>query len=153
MAVESHGHRICCYVLVTEDCGASYCGITDNFERRLRQHRMGCGLGGAQYTSARRHRNWRPLCVVRGFANRSQCLSFEWRLKRTSVCHKGGCIARRAHQLVRTLHNPLWWLRYPPRPMELYVDWLSPTHLPETTPCDEIRIVWRFGEQSATPTL
>ena len=142
---------VCCYILVTEDDGASYCGMTDNFERRLRQHRTGCGSGGARYTSTHRHRNWRPLCVVHGFANRSQCLSFEWRLKRTSVCGRG-CVARRAEQLVRTLQNPAWWLRYPPKPGTLCVDWLYASIVPHTAPPttpDALPVVWQFGEPEA----
>lgn len=113
----------CCYILITEDGRASYCGITNNFARRLVQHRKGCGSGGARYTSARRQRQWMPLCVVHGFANRSQCLSFEWRLKRIRSVALS-CANRRCEQLVRTLQNRKWWVQHPPRPTHIRIEWL-----------------------------
>ena len=136
---------VCCYILITLDCGMSYCGTTNHFERRLAQHRKGHRAGGARYTSAHRHRDWTCLCVVRGFVNRSQCLSFEWRLKRsaTTGCH--GCIARRCKQLIRTLENPAWWVWYPPHPTHMHVDWFHTTDPPipwahaTTTPFD---VIW-----------
>jgi predicted GIY-YIG superfamily endonuclease len=113
----------CCYILITEDGRASYCGITNNFERRLVQHRKGCHAGGARYTSARRERRWIPLCVVHGFSNRSQCLSFEWRVKRVRSCCES-CIMRRCEQLMRTLNNRKWWLQHPPCPSRMRIEWL-----------------------------
>ena len=53
---------------------ATYCGMTNNFDRRLAQHN-GRRVGGARST---RGRAWEPLCVAVGFSNRSQALSFEW---------------------------------------------------------------------------
>lgn len=124
--MRSHNTECCCYILITNDGHASYCGTTNDFNRRLLQHQMGHRAGGARYTSARRHRMWKPLCVVRGFLNRSQCLSFEWRLKRMKAppsC-RGSCIARRCAQLMHTLESQSWWLRYPPCPPHMHVEWL-----------------------------
>lgn len=135
---------ICCYILITLDGERSYCGTTNNFARRLTQHRNGHGAGGARYTSAHRHRDWTCLCMVRGFSNRSQCLSFEWRLKRSAAAGCHGCIERRCRQLTRTLENPAWWVRYPPHPTHMHVDWFhgtNPIHqsAPSTTPFD---VIW-----------
>lgn len=57
------------YILSTADGRASYCGVTNDLGRRLRQHN-GLQSGGARYTRSRRH--WYPLWVVCGFTSRSQ---------------------------------------------------------------------------------
>ena len=112
----------CCYILVSADGGASYCGSTTCFPRRLRQHNGGRRAGGARYTHRRRcGGDWRPLWVVHGFANRSQALSFEWRVKHLRRGRRGGggLQARRAAQLRAALRDPGWWEKYPPCPAEM----------------------------------
>lgn len=54
-----------------------YVGYTVNFSHRIRQHN-GEIVGGAKKT--RRHRPWRPVCVLHGFVTHSQATRFEARV-------------------------------------------------------------------------
>ena len=113
----------CCYILMTVDGCASYCGSTNNLSRRLRQHNQEI-QGGARYTKRRRGL-WKPLIVVHGFANRSQALSFEWHVKHCTV-YPGSPLRRRMHQVSCTLRNTSWWVRYQPCPVQMDVHLYDP---------------------------
>ena len=77
----------CCYVLGNPSRSRTYCGSTNNLERRLRQHR-GQLQGGARYTT-RHGPSWDPTQVVArmrppgcmiavyGFTNASQARSLD----------------------------------------------------------------------------
>lgn len=110
----------CCYVLVTNDGRRTYCGSTNNLTRRLRQHR-GEIAGGARYTTTTACAQWHVMAVVRGFANRAQACSFEWRVKHTTTLGGWDALRRRRHQLLCTLRDSRWWTRYPPRPVALEI--------------------------------
>ena len=69
-------------------------------------------------SAIRHHSAW-----CNGFANRSQCLSFEWRLRRILLVALS-CTNRRCEQLVRTLQNRKWWVQHPPRPTHIRIEWL-----------------------------
>ena len=65
------------YILKCND-GSLYCGITNNLERRLRQH-SGSVKGGAKYTLSRRP----CVLVYREQAdNKSAALRREWEIKK-----------------------------------------------------------------------
>ena len=113
----------CCYILMTVDGCASYCGSTNDLSRRLRQHNQEI-QGGARYTKRRRGL-WKPLIVVHGFANRSQALSFEWHVKHCTV-YPGSPLRRRMHQVSCTLRNTSWWVRYQPCPVQMDVHLYDP---------------------------
>ena len=68
-----------CYLLKSEVSCRTYIGITNNIKKRLRQHN-GEIKGGAKYTKI--NRPWKLILYVEGFPNKSQALSFEWRVKR-----------------------------------------------------------------------
>ena len=55
----------------------TYVGMTNNLQRRLRQHN-GELSGGAKYTKGH---SWRRLAFVQGFVDKIQALRFEWRWK------------------------------------------------------------------------
>lgn len=117
---KSDARDYCCYLIVSHDEKASYCGTTNNFTRRLRQHN--CEIaGGARYTTRCHQGGWKPLFVIWGFANRSQALSFEWHVKRCPV-HPGTAPSRRRQQVVCTLHNTRWWEKFPPCPTDMYLE-------------------------------
>lgn len=53
----------------------TYIGFTLDVPRRVRQHN-GEITGGAKRTA--RHRPWKPVVFVTGFASRTAALQFEW---------------------------------------------------------------------------
>ena len=65
-------------VYVIHSGNRTYCGKTNNFARRLRQHN-GEIVGGAKYT--RTATNWAPLIVIRGFQTNSEALKAEWKMR------------------------------------------------------------------------
>jgi predicted GIY-YIG superfamily endonuclease len=67
-----------CYIITSNDSSKTYVGITNNLERRLRQHN-GEIVGGAKYTKL--GRPWRISALVTGFKDHQQVLQFEWALK------------------------------------------------------------------------
>jgi predicted GIY-YIG superfamily endonuclease len=65
------------YILQSHNC--SYVGMTNDFERRWKQHN--CILqGGAKYT--KKLSDWTPICIVDGFQTKQEAMQCEWRLKR-----------------------------------------------------------------------
>jgi predicted GIY-YIG superfamily endonuclease len=67
-----------CYIIVSHNSNKTYVGITNNFEKRLRQHN-GELVGGAKYTHD--GRPWRLAAMIKGFQEHKQVLQFEWALK------------------------------------------------------------------------
>jgi predicted GIY-YIG superfamily endonuclease len=63
------------YLLVCDN--KTYVGMTNNLDRRLRQHN-GELAGGARATHGR---SWERVCHVRGFRTKVEALKFEWRWK------------------------------------------------------------------------
>lgn len=69
----------CCYILESlSKRGKTYIGYSVNPFHRLRQHN-GEISGGAYKT--RKHRPWRLICYIAGFATQHEALQFEWRLQ------------------------------------------------------------------------
>jgi predicted GIY-YIG superfamily endonuclease len=66
------------YILKSHNC--SYVGMTNNFERRWKQHN-GILQGGAKYT--KRYNDWTPICIIDGFQTMKEAMQCEWRLKRS----------------------------------------------------------------------
>lgn len=80
-----------CYLLVSESTdpkskNRTYIGFTVSPPRRLRQHNGDLSAGGARRT--KRHRPWAMVCVIHGFASKTQGLQFEWAWQhpKRSVC-------------------------------------------------------------------
>ena len=65
-------------VYIIKSDNFSYVGMTNNFERRIRQHNKEI-KGGAKYTSKRD--NWYPICIIDGFKDKRSACQCEWRLK------------------------------------------------------------------------
>lgn len=79
----------------------TYVGYTNNFARRIRQHRKEI-TGGAKCTS--RWINCHPLLIVSGFPDNKTALKYEWRLKRlTQQCKSKNCWQRRCLALGKLL--------------------------------------------------
>ena len=61
------------YLLHSPDSGRTYIGATTDVERRLEQHN-GRRRGGARAT---RNREWKLVCYLAGFRNRSEAYRWE----------------------------------------------------------------------------
>ena len=70
------------YILKSEDNKKSYIGMTNDFFKRWMQHNK-IIKGGAKYTS--KYNNWKPVCIIDGFKNKSEAMQCEWRLKHMKV--------------------------------------------------------------------
>ena len=64
------------YILRSHNC--SYIGMTNDFEKRWKQHN-GILKGGAKYT--KKYNDWTPICIIDGFPTKQQAMQCEWRLK------------------------------------------------------------------------
>jgi len=78
-----------CYVLARDDSAHTYCGMTNNLARRLRQHN-GEITGGARAT-ARRGAGWRVAMALHGFATQREALQAEWRWKHPAGRPRSRC--------------------------------------------------------------
>lgn len=75
-----------CYII--GNGSRTYCGMTNNFPRRLRQHNKELS-GGARFTTVYfdPRRPWHPLATVRGIRTKSEAMSFERATKRYRRSH------------------------------------------------------------------
>ena len=71
-----------CYIIKSLKTSKIYIGYTINFKKRLRQHN-GEIVGGAKRT--RVGRPWVPICVIRGFTEKSVAMRFEARLQHNKI--------------------------------------------------------------------
>ena len=62
--------------IIHSDFERTYCGVTDDLERRLKQHN-GIIKGGAKAT---RGRSWEYFFIIEGFRDRIEALQFEWKM-------------------------------------------------------------------------
>lgn len=87
--MESNEHIWSCYILRSLDMNYpnyTYIGITNNHERRLRQHN-GELFGGAKYTRSKRP--YKIYCMITGFKTKSEALKYEYRIKHPSKKRSG----------------------------------------------------------------
>lgn len=71
-----------CYMIKSQLCDRVYVGYTIDFKHRIRQHN-GEITGGAKKTS--KHRPWEPICIIKGFLDKSSALRFEWKLQHIKI--------------------------------------------------------------------
>ena len=64
-----------CYLIYSKKFNCTYIGITDNLERRIKQHN-GYLKGGAKAT--KKSQDWMYYIIVSGFNCKSETCSFEW---------------------------------------------------------------------------
>jgi predicted GIY-YIG superfamily endonuclease len=93
-----------CYVIESQTKRCTYVGITNNLERRLRQHN-GDLAGGAKYTSRDGLRPWTLVMTIAGFQSHKEALQFEWAYHHT----KGPrALPGRIVKLRTLLSKPRW---------------------------------------------
>ena len=93
----------CCYLIAFTENGTikrTYIGITNNLERRLKQHN-GILKGGAKSTKC--SKAWFYHTVVSNFKDKGEALSFEWYWK-----HSKSRIDNKTKQLHEMLCESKW---------------------------------------------
>jgi predicted GIY-YIG superfamily endonuclease len=110
----------CCYCLRSQVTRRTYVGITNNLQRRLRQHN-GEIKGGAQYTT--QGRPWELALFVTGFTCQKEVLSFEWAWKHAKRNRASGVTGRK-NQLLALLSRERWTSKAPPaKTVPLVLHW------------------------------
>lgn len=113
-------HPYLCYCLKSvnpKHRNRTYCGITNHFKRRLRQHNGDLKSNSARYTKM--FRPWKPFLQVRNFPNKRTVLQFEAAMKRRA---KGSGIAGRCKTLLYLLSlDRVSKAATPMREMQLHV--------------------------------
>lgn len=72
-----------CYILESSNKRKTYNGMTNNIEKRIRQHN-GLIKGGAKATSNQNDRPWNIICIICGFDNKIESMQAEWRIKKVT---------------------------------------------------------------------
>ena len=120
-----------CYIIFNDNY--SYVGITNNLNRRLRQHNKVI-KGGAKYTSLIKSMlttNWDYACYVDGFKNKKDALRFEWALKHVKPKNKTG-IFNRINKLIILLNKEQWTSKSPTSiNYKLSINWCELFLIPE----------------------
>jgi len=101
-----------CYIIFNDNY--SYVGITNNLNKRIRQHNQ-IIKGGAKYTSlinSIMKTNWHYGCYIDGFKNKIDALRFEWALKHVKPKNKTGII-NRMNKLITLLNKEKWTSKSP----------------------------------------
>lgn len=94
--VQSANKKCFVYVLVSmANTSRTYVGVTDNLQRRLRQHN---GVGGARYTKS--FRPWRIHSIFQ-LLSRRDALSLEWNIKHRRRASDGKGVDGRVKTAVR----------------------------------------------------
>ena len=112
-----------CYLIALRNW--TYVGITNNLQRRLRQHNNEL-RGGAKYTT-RKGSGWEVVCCVTGFNTKQEVLRFEWDVKHRKLslplplCNENKILlllstaARRRVKRINALLNHDRWLAHAPQ--------------------------------------
>jgi len=120
-----------CYIIYNDNY--SYVGITNNINRRIRQHN-GIIKGGAKYTqliNSTIKTNWNYACYVSGFVSKQDALRFEWALKHVKPKYKTGIINRIA-KLIILLNKEKWTSKSPlSYNYKLTINWCELFLIPE----------------------
>ena len=129
-----------CYIIRSDN--RTYVGVTNNLQRRLRQHN-GEIKGGAKAT---RGRAWTLVCTVHGFPTVTAVLQFEWRMHHPPL--KGSGLQKRLQNLDAVLAMRKWTRTAPlTSSCQLRVEWKTekPIAAAKPTPATSI--------PKASPTL
>lgn|GEM_PF-828032 len=95
-----------CYILKSIVTGRIYIGYTVDFDRRLRQHN-GEIVGGAKKTQ--KGRPWIPVCLIKGFYEKSSAMRFEYRLQHYKLRNKKNRLAELIQLVIDSNDGVLSW--------------------------------------------
>ena len=148
-----------CYIINNNN--KSYVGITNNLERRIRQHNN-IIKGGAKYTTniiINQNNNnninninlWNYVCYIDGFKTKKDALQFEWSLKHCYPRNKCG-IENRIGKIYNTLNKKNWTKKsVNSYNYKLILYWCNITYIPDnydellpnyiTQDIDDIRLI------------
>lgn len=120
---------------IIENGPFSYCGVSPDPVRRLRQHN-GEIRGGAKYTTSKSP-NWKHVCIIEGFPTKIESMQLEWAIKNCPPKRKGG-IDNRIRKMFKTL-NKKRWTSYAPlaETVPLKINWCTSnsfSHIPRKLP-------------------
>lgn len=79
----SENSKLFCYILKNnhqKDINKTYIGMTNNPQRRIRQHNQEI-KGGAKYTKRYGEKTWNIYALISGFPDKVNALQCEWRIK------------------------------------------------------------------------
>ena len=122
-------NKYVCYVIYNKNY--SYVGITNNLNKRIRQHN--CIIkGGAKYTR-KIGKGWNYICYIEGFKCKNDVLKFEWAVKHCAPKNKYG-LHNRILKLFKTLNKKNWTTKAPNAiNYKLNLVWCDITFIPENT--------------------
>lgn len=109
----------------------TYAGISNDPVKRLRQHNSEI-KGGAKYTTSKTN-EWKHVCIIKGFQDKSQAMKFEWAVKHVEPKNAGG-VLNRIIKIYTVLNKKFWTLNSPesssiPLHIEWYMDIPLTNHL------------------------
>lgn len=110
-------------VYLIENGSKTYVGMSNDPNRRLRQHNSEI-KGGARYTTSTGP-GWKHVCIVSGFDSKTQALQFEWAVKHQPPRNAHGT-ANRVKKMVEVLNKKQFTSNAPPScTMNLVVNWFE----------------------------
>jgi predicted GIY-YIG superfamily endonuclease len=126
-SISNNNNNYVCYIIYKNNY--SYVGITNNINKRIRQHNN-IIKGGAKYTTSKGS-GWNYLCYIKGFKNKIDALMFEWSIKHCAPKNKYGII-NRIDKLYKTL-NKSYWTKKSPNSINynLILVWCEFTYIPD----------------------
>ena len=101
-------HSYVCYCISSTTTSKTYVGVTNNLERRLRQHN-GEIKGGAKYTSS--GGPWTLAMLVGPFGTYQHALHFEWHWKHIPPKKLTGIKGRQVKLAALVTHKVPWSLK------------------------------------------
>jgi len=113
----------CVYILQSQTAPhRTYCGVTNNRARRIRQHN-GHIVGGAKQTAA--NRPWSMIAVLNGFDSIAEAQRFEWSMhhpKKRKLRQPYYKVEGRMNCIRQLLQQETWSDRFTTSPVKMIVD-------------------------------
>ena len=133
----------CCYII--ENKRSSYVGITNNTEKRLRQHNSEIS-GGAKYTSLKGP-GWKYVCIINNL-DKITSMQLEWAIKHEEPINASG-ICNRIKKMVSVLNKKRFTKKSPETStLELQIEWYGTHIVKDNSDC--LNILERLNKNNIT---